>query len=420
MSRKETVAQPQRPTSYPKEKIKFLLTEGLHQSAVDNLKQAGYSNIHYEKAALSHEELKEQIQDAHILGIRSKTQVTADIIENAKKLIGIGCFCIGTNQVDLEAATHYGITVFNSPYSNTRSVAELVLSEAVQLIRRIPEKNAAAHRGEWLKTTSGSYELRGKTLGIIGYGHIGSQVSILAESFGMNVKYYDIVPKLPLGNARPVDTLEELLGSSDIVTLHVPATEDTQFMMNDETLAHMKEGSILLNLSRGKVVDIEALQKRIEKGQITGAGIDVFPKEPKSKDELFESPLQGSDNVILTPHIGGSTLEAQENIGKDVSTKLINLLDNGSTVGSHTVPPLNLPQQANTRRILHVHQNMPGILSEINSILRDMDINISGQYLKTNSDIGYVVLDIEGKDKADQALIELRKIEHTIRSRILY
>ena len=406
-------------TSFPKSRINILLLEGINPSAINEFRKADYGNIETEDKALSETDLAERIRDAHILGIRSKTNITKKIIANADKLIGIGCFCIGTNQVDLDAATEAGVTVFNSPYSNTRSVAELVLAEIILLIRRIPEKNEAAHRGEWLKEAKGSRELRGKTLGIIGYGHIGSQVSVLAEALGMRVIYFDIEPKLPLGNAHPAESLDHLLSESDIVTLHVPETEQTFNMMSRSRIQLMKKDSILVNLSRGTVVDIEALRDALVSGQLKGAAVDVFPQEPKSKQERFVSPLQNIPNVILTPHVGGSTLEAQENIGFDVSRKLISLLDTGATNGSHTVPPLSLPVQQDTHRLLHIHRNLPGVLSEINGILSKLNVNIVGQYLKTNDKIGYVVLDVE-KAASKKAFEEIKKVKHTIRTRILY
>lgn len=405
--------------SYPKKNIKVLLLEGIHQSAVENFKDHHFLNIETYDVAWSEKELLENLEDVHLIGIRSKTQITEKVIKNAPKLKGIGCFCIGTNQVDLEAATMDGITVFNSPYSNTRSVAELVIAESIMLMRRIPLRDKKAHEGTWLKDAKDSYEVRGKKLGIIGYGHIGSQVSVLAENMGFDVYYYDIEPKLPMGNATRVESMDELLQLSDIVTLHVPATPTTEMLIDAEALAKMKKGSILLNLSRGSVVDISALRDALESGQLAGAGIDVYPEEPESKGESFTTELQNIPNVILTPHIGGSTIEAQYNIGKDVSTKLINLIDNGTTVGSHTVPPLNLPVQKDAHRILHVHENKPGVLSEINNLLSEMDINILGQYLKTNEHIGYVVLDID-KESDERIMDEMNKVKHTIRTRILY
>ncbi|TVR28589.1 MAG: phosphoglycerate dehydrogenase [Balneolaceae bacterium] len=405
--------------SYPKENIKILLLEGIHPSAVRNFNKNDYVNVERHDTAWSEEELLEHIEDVHIIGIRSKTQITKKVLEKASKLKAIGCFCIGTNQVDLEAATLAGITVFNSPYSNTRSVAELVIAESIMLLRRIPLRDKKAHAGVWLKDAKESYEVRDKRIGIVGYGHIGSQVSVLAENMGMRTAYYDIVPKLPMGNARKMETLNDLLEKSDIVTLHVPATPETELMIDAEKLALMKKGSVLLNLSRGSVVDIHALKNAIHSGHLSGAAIDVFPEEPESKDEPFYSELQNLPNVILTPHIGGSTREAQFNIGVDVSTKLIHFIDNGSTVDSHSVPAINLPVQKDSHRILHIHENKPGVLSEINMLLSDMDINILGQYLKTNEHIGYVVLDIDKKYK-EKLLEEMSRVKHTIRTRILY
>jgi len=405
--------------SYPKENIKILLLEGIHPSSVDNFNSHHFTTIETQDVAWSEQELLEKIEDVQVIGIRSKTQITESILKKAEKLKAVGCFCIGTNQVDLEAATHAGVAVFNSPYSNTRSVAELVIAESIMLMRRIPARDKKAHEGVWLKDAVNSREVRGKKIGIIGYGHIGSQVSVLAENVGLDVFYYDVEPKLPMGNATRVESMSELLEISDIVTLHVPATADTNMMMNAEALAMMKKGSILLNLSRGSVVDIAALREAIISDHISGAAIDVFPEEPESKGEIFKSELQGLPNVILTPHIGGSTLEAQYNIGLDVSTKLIHFIDNGTTVGSHSVPPLNLPKQKNAHRILHIHENKPGVLSEINKLLSDMDINILGQYLKTNDMIGYVVLDID-KNHDERVLEGMNNVKHTIKTRMLY
>lgn len=405
--------------SYPKENIKVLLLEGIHPKAVENFKNHQFLNIETQDVAWSEEELLENIEDVQVIGVRSKTQITEKVIKNAPKLKAIGCFCIGTNQVDLDAATMAGVTVFNSPYSNTRSVAELVIAESIMLMRRIPLRDKKAHEGTWLKDAKDSYEVRGKNIGIVGYGHIGSQVSVLAENMGLNVLYYDIEPKLPMGNATRVESLESLLNQSDIVTFHVPATPQTKMMLNARRISQMKQGSILLNLSRGSVVDIHALREALESGHVSGAGIDVYPEEPESKGEPFISELQNLPNVILTPHIGGSTIEAQYNIAIDVSTKLINLIDNGTTVGSHSLPPLNLPVQNDAHRILHIHENKPGVLSEINRRLSDMDINILGQYLKTNELIGYVVLDID-KHYDDKVIEEMGKVKHTIKSRILY
>lgn len=405
--------------SYPKEKIKILLLEGLHQSALNEFNKKGYTSIDSYKEAMTEQELLDCIENYHIIGLRSKTNLTAPVLEKAKKLMTIGCFCIGTNQVDLGKATELGIPVFNSPYSNTRSVAELIIGNSIMLLRGIPFKNKYMHEGDWQKTAKASYELRGKTIGIIGYGHIGTQVSVLGESMGLKVIYYDVEPKLPLGNAVVVDTLEELLQKSDIVTLHVPATPQTKNMFGAKEFALMKEGAIFQNLSRGTVVDIDALVEAVKSGKVGGAAVDVFPKEPKQNGPGFESPLVGLDNVILTPHIGGSTQEAQENIGTEVSVKLTSYLDNGSTLGSKTVPEISLSVQQNTRRVLHFHQNVPGVLSEINSALSKHNVNILGQYLKTNETIGYVVLDVDAN--ANLELIEdLKKVKHTIKTRILY
>ncbi len=406
-------------TSFPKDKIKILLLEGVHQSSIDEFKKRGYTNIDYRKGALSEDELLEIIEDYHLIGIRSKTNITAKVLDKASKLMAIGCFCIGTNQVDLETARDKGVAVFNSPYSNTRSVAELIIAMSVMLLRRIPARDKAAHKGIWLKDADNSYELRGKTIGIIGYGHIGSQVSVLAEGMGLKVQYFDVEPKLPLGNAEAVDSMDDLLATSDIVTLHVPATDQTHEMIRAEHFNKMKEGSIFLNLSRGTVVIIEDLRDALVSGKLQGAAIDVFPKEPKIKSELFESPLQGMDNVIITPHIGGSTQEAQENIGIDSAIKLSNYLDGGSSLGNHSIPALSVPPQQNTHRILHIHKNVPGVLSEINSRLSQVNVNVSAQYLKTNESVGYVVLDVDGSATLE-ALEELKQVKNTISARILF
>jgi len=406
-------------TSYPKEKIKVLLLENVSETAVRNFTRNGYTQVEKLTKALPEEELVNAMKNVHLLGIRSKTQITPRVLEAAKKLQAIGCFCIGVNQVDLEKATDCGVAVFNAPYSNTRSVAELVIGAAIMLIRRIPDKNAAAHKGIWLKEASGSYELRGKTLGIIGYGNIGSQVSVLAESLGMKVIFYDVETKLPLGNATDIRTLKDLLGKADVVTLHVPETAQTKNLINKTNLKHCKKGSIIINYARGEVIDLSALRKAIEEGQVAGAAVDVFPVEPEKNGDLFESPLQGLPNVILTPHIGGSTEEAQQNIGEDVSNKLLNYLEKGITFGSHTVPALSLPPQAGAHRILHIHQNVPGVLSAINGELSRHKINIVGQYLKTNESIGYVVVDVD-KQLSRKAENLLREVPSTIKVRLLY
>lgn len=406
-------------TSYPKEKINILLLENISETAAKMFHDGGYANVVRLSGALSEEELIKQIKDVHLLGIRSKTKVTKAVLEAATKLQAIGCFCIGVNQVDLKAATHQGVTVFNAPYSNTRSVAELVIASSIFLIRRIPDKNKAAHEGIWLKESKGSYELRGKTMGIIGYGNIGSQVSVLAEALGMKVLFYDVITKLPLGNAHRASSLQELMQRSDVVTLHVPETKQTKELINESVLSHAKEGSILINYARGEVVDLPALRRSMEAGVVTGAALDVYPWEPEKNGDRFETPLQGMPNVILTPHIGGSTEEAQANIGEDVSDKLFHYLENGVTIGSHTVPELNLPPQEGTHRILHIHNNVPGVLSAINSTLSSHHVNILAQYLKTNEDIGYVVLDVDQEISAKAAEL-IRDVKETIKVRMLY
>jgi D-3-phosphoglycerate dehydrogenase len=406
-------------TSYPKEKIRILFLENISDLAVKNFQQQGYTQVEKITRALTEEELIREIKDVHILGIRSKTQITSKVLDAAKKLQAIGCFCIGVNQVNLKAATKNGVVVFNAPYSNTRSVAELVIGLSIMLIRRIPDKNKAAHEGIWMKDAKGSYELRGKTLGIIGYGNIGSQVSVLAEALGMKVIFYDVETKLPLGNATDGKTLKDVLGKSDIITLHVPETGQTKNLINKANLKYFKKGSILINYARGEVVDLEALRKAITEGNLGGAAIDVFPWEPEKNGDRFQTPLQDLPNVILTPHIGGSTEEAQQNIGEDVSVKLFNYLEKGITFGSHTVPALALPPQEGSHRILHIHKNVPGVLSAINTQLSKHNINIVGQYLKTNEEIGYVVLDVDKKLSA-QALGLLKEVKETIKVRMLY
>lgn len=406
-------------TSLNKDKIKFLLLEGVHQSAVDSLKNAGYTNIEHHKAALNEDELIEAIKDAHFVGLRSRTQLTRKVFENAPKLVAAGCFCIGTNQVDLQAATEHGVAVFNAPYSNTRSVAELVIAEAILLLRGIPAKNAGCHRGEWQKSAEGSFEIRGKTLGIIGYGSIGSQMSVLAESLGMRVFFYDVINRLPLGNAVQCKSLNELLAKSDVVSLHVPETGATKNMIGEREISAMKKGAILLNASRGTVVDIDALAAAMESGHIAGCAIDVFPVEPKGNNEEFQSPLRAFDNAILTPHIGGSTMEAQENIGFEVAEKLVKYSDNGTTITSVNFPEVALPSHDKVHRLLHVHKNVPGVLTAINKIFSESDINICGQYLQTNDKLGYVILDVD-RAYSEMALEQLRKVTGTIRCRVLF
>lgn len=405
--------------SLDKDKIKFVLLEGVHQSAVDTLNAAGYTNIDYHKTALAEEDLIEAVKNAHFVGLRSRTQLTAKVFENAPKLIAAGCFCIGTNQVDLQAAQEHGVAVFNAPFSNTRSVAELVVAEAILLLRGIPEKNAACHRGEWLKTAAGSFEIRGKTLGLVGYGAIGSQVSVLAESLGMRVKYYDVISKLPMGNAQACGSLKELLNQADIVSLHVPELDSTKDMIGAAEIEQMKQGAILINASRGTVVDIEALAAALASNHLSGAAIDVFPVEPKGNAEEFVSPLRAHDNTILTPHIGGSTMEAQENIGVEVATKFVKYSDNGTTIGSVNFPEVALPTHKNVHRLLHVHQNVPGVLMAINRIFSENNINIASQYLQTNEKVGYVVIDLDS-DYSELALEQLKTIPETIRCRVLF
>ncbi|BCD97617.1 phosphoglycerate dehydrogenase [Marinagarivorans cellulosilyticus] len=405
--------------SLDKSKIKFVLLEGVHQSAVDTLTSAGYTNIDYLPSALTGDELTERVKDAHFIGLRSRTQLTREVFEKAEKLIAVGCFCIGTNQVDLQAAQEYGVAVFNAPYSNTRSVAELVIAEAILLLRGIPEKNAGCHRGEWLKSAAGSFEIRGKTLGLVGYGSIGSQVSVLAESLGMRVIFCDVVNKLPMGNASQIPTLDALLAKSDIVSLHVPEIAATKNMIGAEQFAKMKKGAIFINASRGTVVDIDALAAALESGHLSGTAIDVFPVEPKSNNDEFISPLRAFDNAILTPHIGGSTAEAQENIGLEVASKLVKYSDNGTTTSSVNFPEVALPSQNDVHRLLHVHRNEPGILVAINQIFSQNNINICGQYLQTNEKVGYVVVDVEAA-YSEVALEQLRNIPGTIRCRVLF
>ena len=406
-------------TSLDKSKIKFLLLEGVHQSALDTLQAAGYTNIEYVKTALPEEELKERVKDVHFIGIRSRTQLTEEIFEAAEKLIAVGCFCIGTNQVDLKAATKRGIAVFNAPYSNTRSVAELAIAEIIMMMRGVPEKSAVCHRGGWQKSAVNSYEVRGKKLGIVGYGNIGTQLSVMAESLGMKVYFYDIVTKLPIGNATQVGSMEELLGLADVVTLHVPETAATKWMMGPEQFAQMKQGSIFLNLARGTVVDIDALAEALRSKKLLGAAVDVFPVEPRGNADEFVSPLREFDNVILTPHVGGSTMEAQENIGKEVGEKLSSYSDNGTTTASVNFPEVALPSNPDVHRILHIHKNVPGVMNAINSIFAENDINISGQYLQTVEDIGYVVIDV-AKSASELALEKIKEVNGTVRARVLY
>lgn len=406
-------------TSLNKSKIKILLLEGVHQSAVDTFNAQGYTNIEYHTGSLPEEELIERIADAHFLGIRSRTQLTEKVFNAAEKLVAAGCFCIGTNQVDLQAATQRGVAVFNAPYSNTRSVAELVLAESIILLRGVAEKNAKAHQGIWQKSAKNSFEVRGKKLGIVGYGSIGSQLSVLAEGLGMEVYFFDVITKLPLGNATQVGSLPELLGMCDVISLHVPETPATHQMIGATQFEQIKQDSILINAARGTVVDIDALCDALRSKKLLGAAVDVFPTEPRTNDSEFISPLREFDNVILTPHVGGSTMEAQMNIGYEVSEKLVRYSDNGSSITSVNFPEVALPEHASAHRLLHVHKNAPGILSQINNVFSDNNINIAGQYLQTNDKVGYVVIDCDA-DYSKVALQKLNAIDGTIRCRRLF
>lgn len=404
----------------PKDKIKVLLLENIHENAVRYFENQGYQSVELIKGALDGDELKAAISDVHMIGIRSRTKLTKDILDAAGKLLSIGCFCIGTNQVDLKAAKTMGVPVFNAPYSNTRSVAELALGQIIMLARGIPQRNWSTHEGGWLKTVDGACEVRGKVLGIVGYGHIGTQLSVLAEAVGMQVRYYDIVEKLALGNARSCASLEELFAESDFVSLHVPATEQTKWMIGEEQIKHMKKGAFLLNAARGNVVVIEALAEAVKSGHLAGAAIDVFPKEPASAGDEFVSPLRGLKNVILTPHIGGSTVEAQANIGIEVAEKLVKYSDNGSTLGAVNFPEVQLPYLGAGSRFMHIHHNVPGVLSHINDVFSKRDLNITGQYLRTDGDIGYVVVDVEQTlDEGMGVRRDLEAINGTIRTRFL-
>jgi D-3-phosphoglycerate dehydrogenase / 2-oxoglutarate reductase len=406
-------------TSLDKSRIKIVLLEGVHERAVENFGRHGYRSVKRYKKALAGEDLKAAVADAHFVGIRSRTRLTKDVIAAAPKLVSIGAFCIGTNQIDLDAAMMRGVPVFNAPFSNTRSVAELVLAEITFLLRGIPAKNALLHRGVWAKSADDAREVRGKTLGIVGYGNIGTQLSVMAEALGMDVCFYDIVTKLPLGNARMKPSLDELLAASDVVTFHVPETALTKGMMGREQFARLKPGAMLINASRGTVVDIDAAVAALESGHVAGAAFDVFPAEPEGNDEEFLSPLRRFENVILTPHIAGSTIEAQANIGTEVSEKLVRYSDNGSTLSAVNFPEVSLPAHPGSHRLLHIHHNVPGVLSRINSVFSKNRINISGQYLMTNAKIGYVVIDVEA-ESSRFALKALNAIDATIRTRVLF
>ena len=406
-------------TSTEKSRIKFLLLEGIHPSATEVLQRAGYTQIESVAGALTDEALKLKIADTHFVGIRSRTPLTQGVFAHATRLAAVGCFCIGTNQVDLNAARERGIAVFNAPYSNTRSVAELVLAEAILLLRGVPEKSAVAHRGGWLKSADNAFEIRGKTLGIVGYGSIGTQLSVLAEALGMQVVFFDVITRLPLGNARQVAHLHDLLAKADVVSLHVPETPATQWMVGEAEIAAMKPGSVLINASRGSVVAIEPLAAALQQKRLLGAAIDVFPVEPRSNKDIFESPLRGLDNVILTPHVGGSTMEAQENIGIEVAEKLVKYSDNGTSTSSVNFPEVALPAHPGKHRLLHVHRNVPGVLAEINRVFSDNGINIASQYLQTHKAVGYVVIDIDAAH-SELALARLAQVPGTIRTRVLF
>jgi D-3-phosphoglycerate dehydrogenase len=408
-----------RQTSLDKDKIKILLLEGVHPCALESLRAEGYQNVDQLGHALQGDELAARLGDVHMLGIRSRTQLTAEVLSQTPRLKAVGCFCIGTNQVDLAASMARGVPVFNAPYSNTRSVAELVLAEAILLLRGVPQKTAQMHEGVWQKSASSSFEVRGKTLGVVGYGNIGSQLGVLAEGLGMNVIFYDVVRKLNLGNARQVESLDELLGSADVVSLHVPANRATADMIGADELERLKQSAVLINASRGNVVDLKSLANRIRTGKLLGAAIDVYPEEPKSNNEPFVSDLRGLPNVILTPHIGGSTMEAQENIGREVAEKLIRYSDNGSTRSAVNFPEVSLPEHSGQHRLLHIHKNAPGVLTAVNQVLSAANVNIAGQYLQTNNDIGYVVIDVEAGYPKD-VRSALKAIDGTIRTRVLY
>ncbi|QDV09195.1 D-3-phosphoglycerate dehydrogenase [Planctomycetes bacterium Poly30] len=408
-------------TSFPRSEISVLLLEGIAPSAVDAFRDAGYERIDVRSGALTGGELIEAAREAHIIGIRSRTHLDAEVLKAARKLVAIGCFCIGTNQVDTAFARRRGVPVFNAPYSNTRSVAELVIAEAILLLRRIPEKHMACHRGDWIKSATGSHEARGKTIGIVGYGHIGTQVGVLAEMLGMRVLYHDIESKLSLGNVEASTGLNELLERADVVTLHVPATRETEGMMGAAEIARMRDGAVLINASRGNVVDLEALREALVSGRIAGAAVDVFPVEPEGNGARFESPLVGLDNALLTPHVGGSTEEAQNGIGREVAEKLLRYSDDGSTLSAVDFPEVTLPRLSSDTRLLHVHENRPGMLKAINETIGSSAANIDAQYLRTLDDVGYVVTDVAVEREAGLQLGEdLRKLPGTLRSRVLF
>ena len=406
--------------SRPTSELNLVLLEGIHDSAVQALEYGGFARIERHAKALDADALRAAVRGAHYLGIRSRSQITDEMLAQAPELRAIGCFCIGTNQVDVVSARARGIPVFNAPFSNTRSVAELVLAEAVLLLRDIPRKNASAHRGEWLKSAAGAYEVRGKHLGIVGYGHIGTQVGVLAEALGMRVFYYDVTAQLALGNATALSALPALLQQSDVVTLHVPEAAGTHGLIGAREIAQMRDGAALVNASRGSVVDIDALVAALDAGKLSGAALDVFPSEPSSNEEAFESPLRRFDNVILTPHVGGSTEEAQESIGVEVAQKLVRFQSDGSTVSAVNFPEVSLPPHQGTHRLLHIHRNQPGVLAKVNGVFSTAGINIAGEYLQTDDQVGYVVVDFDVSEGFDTArLDELKRIDGTLRARIL-
>ena len=408
-------------TSFPRSEIKVLLLEGISPTAAEAFRGAGYSRVEEVGGALTGAELHGALRDAHFVGIRSRTQLDARALAEAKKLVAVGCYCIGTNQVDTAFARRRGVPVFNAPYSNTRSVAELVIAEAILLLRGVPQKNMSCHRGQWLKSAAGSHEARGRTLGVVGYGHIGSQVGVLAEMLGMRVLYHDVVPRLSLGNAESAQGLEDLLRRSDVVTLHVPQLASTRDLIGAGELALMKDGAVLINASRGQVVDLDALRAELAAGRLAGAAVDVFPEEPKTSGGGFESPLVGLDNVLLTPHIGGSTEEAQAGIGREVTEKLLRYSDDGSTLSAVDFPEVSLPPHTGDARLLHVHENRPGIMSAITDVIGRSAANIDAQYLQTLDDVGYVVTDVAAeRDAARSLLAELRALEGTLRTRVLF
>ena len=407
-------------TAAAQDRIRILLLEGIHDSAVELFGRAGYGNVTRLRTALDGRDLAEALHGVHILGIRSRTQITEAVLAAADRLLSIGCFCIGTNQVDLSAARAQAIPVFNAPFSNTRSVAELVIGEIIMLLRGITTRSEAAHRGAWDKTAADSREVRGKTLGIVGYGNIGSQLSVLAEAFGMRVIYHDTQAKLPHGNAQPATGLRALLAEADVVSLHVPEAADTVGLIGAAEIAAMKPGGVLINNSRGTVVDLEALALALRQGHLLGAAVDVFPIEPASNNERLDTPLAGLPNVILTPHVGGSTIEAQARIGTEVAEKLIAYSDVGSTVGAVNFPQVQLPARPSGTRYMHVHRNVPGILRRIDDVFSERGLNIAAQFLQTDGDIGYVVVEADGPAGDETVLAELRAIDGTIRARLLY